>query len=112
MNGFIVSDWRVRLRYWSVQLHALAALLLSFALELPQHAIHAAGILPPDFLREIPREYFQYAAFASVVAGVVTAFIRQRKLAELAAKLAAEQAAADTRALADAARVSAGDRAS
>lgn len=98
----ILPDWRIRLKYWSVRLKGLTVLLLTFALEIPQHVIAAFGVLPPDFLATIPREYFQYAAIASVVGSTIATFWNQRKLAAEQNAFAAQQAATVARATGDA----------
>lgn len=77
-----VGHARLLWRTWSVRLGVLAASTGALLDYFPDATVRAWDALPPDAKSAIPPDYLQYVPWVLMGLGVVSQYVRQKKLVE------------------------------
>lgn len=77
-----VSHARILFKAWSVWLSTAGATLMVFLMSAPDTLLSAWNSLPDEIKSLIPPQWLSYIGPGLVMLGVVSQFIRQRKLLE------------------------------
>lgn len=77
-----VSHARILFKAWSVWLSTAGATLMVFLMSAPDTLLSAWNSLPDEIKSLIPPQWLSYIGPVLVMLGVVSQFIRQRKLLE------------------------------
>ena len=77
-----VSHARLLFRAWSVWLSGIGAALGVYLASAPDAIISAWNMLPPDLKSMLPVNIAQYVSYLLVALGIVSQFIRQKRLVE------------------------------
>lgn len=75
-----VAHWRLIFRQWSFWLGVIGAAVTSALLALPELALQAWALMPPDLKSAIPERYMPFIGVGIFVLGLVAKFIKQAKL--------------------------------
>ncbi|HGN8849048.1 hypothetical protein [Klebsiella grimontii] len=79
-----VGHARLLLKTWSVRLGAAGALVGVWAQSFPDAALHAWAMLPPDIKDILPANIVAMISPAMVVLAILSQYVRQPKLKEIA----------------------------
>lgn len=77
-----VSHAKLLFKAWSVWLSSVGALLGVYLLQAPDALLGAWHMLPDELKTMLPVNFSQYVSYALIGLGVISQFIRQRKLVE------------------------------
>lgn len=76
----LIDEWRHWWKLWSVRLSAIALVLQSLLLALPDAAVQAWTALPADLKAMLPPQLVSWLPVALIAAGIVARLIRQERL--------------------------------
>lgn len=76
----LIDNWRQGWKFWSVQLDVLGLALLGALEAFPSAVYHAWAMMPEAMRSHMGTDVIQWAAYASIAAGIVARFIKQRNL--------------------------------
>lgn len=77
-----VSHARLLFRAWSVWLSGIGTALGVYLASAPDAIITAWNMLPPDLKSMLPVNIAQYVSYLLIALGIVSQFIRQKRLVE------------------------------
>lgn len=78
----LVSHAKLLFKAWSIWLSSVGALLGVYLLQAPDALLGAWHMLPDDLKTMLPVNFSQYVSYALIGLGIISQFIRQRKLVE------------------------------
>lgn len=76
----LIKNWREGWRFWSANLTALGALIITWFTASPDAMIGAWMMLPAEFKAQIPPQYMAFIGVAILVLGYLSRFVKQNSL--------------------------------